>query len=544
MRNHYYWPSLAADVFGWVAACPTCAKNRLMGTQSIASMRLFPATEPFAALAIDLLGPLPRTPEGYEYILVICDRSSKFTRAVPLKDISALDVLSAFLDTWVASYGIPDSVLSDNGPQFAAVLWQGVLKALGIDTNYATPYHPQTNGQVERFNKKLVQQLRHYVSDRVVTWSRYLSLVVTAHNSQLHSSTGQVPFAFVSPRRLTPVAIERLTAGADPGEIVTPGRTKENFLQHLDALIPLVRDTMEKAQARYKRAFDKRVQAPREALRVADWVFVKSHENQGGKLVFKTLGRYQIFKTDGRRLTIESEDGIRTTNGNHVTRAPEQPEGDPAWARALAAWQVPSLPSSGSKPIEAVLDHFAGQGCDEHERLMCDNTPSQPHPVGEKASQAVSPGSLVGEYPPRKKTPKSTHARRRPGEDAPSDKLELCDRKFTCPRRRPRGNTHASPSYPVPSPQTVRKTPPQTPSRDPQKTLRKPPLRHPHRSLRKPSPQGTWGQSQRRAAAASDTALSRGGGRVLRDTLAAPRCQGRGVILVNGPSRVYTKFGP
>jgi len=105
-------------------------------------MRLFPATEPFAAMAIDRLRPLPRTPEGYEYILVIRDRSTEVTRAVPLKDISALDVLSAFLDTLVASYGIPDSVLSDNGPQFAAVLWEGVLKALGIDTNYATQYHP------------------------------------------------------------------------------------------------------------------------------------------------------------------------------------------------------------------------------------------------------------------------------------------------------------------------------------------------------------------------------------------------------------------
>jgi len=115
-------------------------------------MRLFPATEPFAALTIDLLGPLPRTAKGYEYILVICHRFTKVTRAVPLKDIWALDVLSAFLETWVASYGIPDSVLSDNGPQFAAILWHEVLKALSIDTNHVTPYHLQANGQVERCN--------------------------------------------------------------------------------------------------------------------------------------------------------------------------------------------------------------------------------------------------------------------------------------------------------------------------------------------------------------------------------------------------------
>jgi len=212
-----------------------------------------------------------------------------------------------------------------------------VLKSLGIDNNYATPCHPQTNGQVKRLNKTLVKQLRHYESDHVVTWSRYLSLVVAAYNSQVYSCTRQISFAFVSPPRLTPVALERLTADTDPGEIVTPGRSKENFLQRLDSLISLVRDTMEKAQARYKRAFDKRVQTCREALQVGDWVFVKSHENQKGELVFKTLGTYQILKTDGRRLTIESEDGIRSINGKHATRAPEPPEGDPVWAQALTA---------------------------------------------------------------------------------------------------------------------------------------------------------------------------------------------------------------
>ena len=140
LRDQYYWPSLAIDVFGWVASCPTCEKNRLVGTQIKAFMRLFPATEPFAALAIDLLCPLPRTPEEYEYVLVICDRFTKVTRAVPIRDITALDVLRAFLDMWAASYGISDSILSDNGPHFATVLWQGVLKTLNIGTNYVTPY--------------------------------------------------------------------------------------------------------------------------------------------------------------------------------------------------------------------------------------------------------------------------------------------------------------------------------------------------------------------------------------------------------------------
>jgi len=86
----------------------------------------------------------------------------------------------------------------------------------------------------------------------------------------VHSSTEQIPFAFVDPRRHTPMALKRLTAGTDLGEIVIPGRAKKNFLQRLESLIPLVQDTMEKAQARYKRAFAKRVQTRCEALKVGD----------------------------------------------------------------------------------------------------------------------------------------------------------------------------------------------------------------------------------------------------------------------------------
>jgi len=79
----------------------------------------------------------------------------------------------------------------------------------------------------------------------------------------------------------------------------------------------------------------------------------------------------------------------------------------------------------------------------------CDNTPSQPQSVEKKASQTVSPSSPVGEYPPRRETLKSTHARRRPGEDAPSGKHDLRDRKFTCAGRGRPGNNPALPLYPL-----------------------------------------------------------------------------------------------
>ena len=161
----------------------------------------------------------------------------------------------------------------------------------------------------------------------------------------------------------------------------------------------------------------------------------------------------------GRRSTSRAPTGREGAKERRAHGVPRVPARGPA-AEPRRPWRPTPTGTDIRRPM------MTGPGV----RPTCDNMPSQPHPVGGKASQTVSPGSPVGEYPPRKETPESTHARRRPGEDAPSDKHELCDRKFTCPRRGPRGDTHASPSYPVRSPQTLRKPPSdilQGPSEDP-----------------------------------------------------------------------------
>jgi len=160
LRRYVYWPSMVVDVYKNVKQCPACAKNRLSERKHTTVMKLFTADEPFSGLAMDLLGPLPTSKGGHKHVLVICDRFTKLTRAIPLRKATALTVASAFIDTWVVAYCIPDTVLTDNGPQFASVYYQGILGLLGIASHYTSPYHPQTNGQVERYNRTLHRQLR------------------------------------------------------------------------------------------------------------------------------------------------------------------------------------------------------------------------------------------------------------------------------------------------------------------------------------------------------------------------------------------------
>jgi len=197
---------------------------------------------------MDLLGPLPTSKGGHKHVLVICDLFTKLTRAIPLREATALTVASAFIDTWVAAYGIPDSVLTENGPQIASVYYQGILGLLGKASNYTSPYHPQTNGQVERYNRALVRQLRCYVAEHQAEWDSHLSLLTTAYNTQVHSSTGEIPFAFVSPRRLQLIGIEKMPRLRQAEERpVDASSAAEQYVEDQKVLIPKVREHLGKA---------------------------------------------------------------------------------------------------------------------------------------------------------------------------------------------------------------------------------------------------------------------------------------------------------
>jgi len=150
---------MVVDVYKHVEQCPAFAKNRLSERRHTSTMKLFPALEPLSGLRMDLLGPSTTSRGGHKDVLVICDWFTTLTRAIPLRNATALTVTSALIDTWVAAYGIPDSVLTDNGPQCASVYYQGILGLLGKASNYTSPYHPQTNGQAERHNGTLVMQV-------------------------------------------------------------------------------------------------------------------------------------------------------------------------------------------------------------------------------------------------------------------------------------------------------------------------------------------------------------------------------------------------
>ena len=89
---------------------------------------------------------------------------------------------------------LPDSIISDRGPQFAAGIMKKLNQILGIDIKLSTAFYPQTNGQTERMNQKLEQYLRMFINHRQEQWPEWLGTVEFAYNNKMHTGTKVSPF--------------------------------------------------------------------------------------------------------------------------------------------------------------------------------------------------------------------------------------------------------------------------------------------------------------------------------------------------------------
>ena len=110
---------------------------------------------------------------GYNSILVVCDRFSKMSHFVVTTEKTMVEgLVKLFRDNVWKLHGLPESVISDRGPQFATGLMKELNKMLGIETKLSMAYHPETDGQTERMNQELEQYLRMYVNYRQNNWAK------------------------------------------------------------------------------------------------------------------------------------------------------------------------------------------------------------------------------------------------------------------------------------------------------------------------------------------------------------------------------------
>ena len=202
-------------------------------------------------------------------------------------------MVKLFRDNVWKLYGLPESVISDRGPQFAAGLTKELNKILGIETKLSTAYYPQTDGQTERTNQKLEQYLRMYVNHRQNNWSEWLAMAEFAFNNKMHTATKTSPFQVNYERKL------RMSF-----DIRKKGKNKkaEEFAREIKERHEEARAALVRSQEEMKKQVDRNKKEADE-YRVGDRVLISTKDfsmelmkRATKKLTEKFIGPYVVKK--------------------------------------------------------------------------------------------------------------------------------------------------------------------------------------------------------------------------------------------------------
>ena len=145
-------------------------------------------------VAVDILGPLPRTSAGNRYVLVAGDYFTKWIEAYPIPNQEAVTVAQKLLDEMFCHFSLPERLHSDQGRQFEADIIKQLCQLLQVEKTRTTPYHPQSDGFIERFNRTLLNMLSTCLDHHNSDWDMYVIKVCIAYNSSVQSTTGYSPF--------------------------------------------------------------------------------------------------------------------------------------------------------------------------------------------------------------------------------------------------------------------------------------------------------------------------------------------------------------
>ena len=316
LQARCFWHNMKADVETHIKQCRRCLTAKEARTKVYQPMGHLRASRPLEIIAIDFL-KLDRAANGLEDVLIITDIFTKYTIAVPTKDQKATTVVQALHKHWIVYFGAPMRVHSDQGRNFESQLVQGLCQLYDIAKTRTTPYHPQGNGQCERFNRTLISLLSTLEPEAKRNWPSYLPEATFAYNTTPHSTTGLSPYALMfgrEPRTPLDVLLGTNTR--------TPATSGEAYLeQHQKRIMEMRQKVLAKQEHASKPPSRPRATVD---LSVGDEVLKKQHPHGRHKLSdhYHSTPAIVIDTHDGRgSFTIQFPDGKTSVeHGSNLRR--------------------------------------------------------------------------------------------------------------------------------------------------------------------------------------------------------------------------------
>ena len=257
IQERVYWPRYMEDIQRWTRSCEECQKRNSPPTAPAPLVPIV-ASSPFEKVAWDIMGPLPETKRGNKYILVLTDLFTKWVEAFPLKETSAETLAGVLYTEFICRFGLPKYIHSDQGRNLCGKVMQSLCGLLGIQRTNTTAYHPQGNGQTERFNRTLESMIAKMTEENSQDWDLHIPHALYAYRTAIHESTDFSPFSLVFGRSAT-LPID-LMLGRSPSRTNIPTTHSEfiRSLQHrVQKAFTEVRGRLKVTRRRQKQSHDK-----------------------------------------------------------------------------------------------------------------------------------------------------------------------------------------------------------------------------------------------------------------------------------------------
>ncbi len=190
----FYWPGVFADIANYCKTCDTCQKTATIRPTPKAPLKPIPSIgRPFQKIGMDILGPLEMSKGRKRYILVLVDYATRFPIAIPLTNIRSTTIADELMTTF-CNVGLPDQIISDNASDFASQLMKQACRILGIEQCFASCYHPESLGLIERFVGTMKAMLKTLDDKQWKEWDKFVPYFCFAYREVPQASTGFTPF--------------------------------------------------------------------------------------------------------------------------------------------------------------------------------------------------------------------------------------------------------------------------------------------------------------------------------------------------------------
>ena len=311
VTSNFFWPGAYDDVSRYCQSCDICQRTIPKGRCGKTPLVAMPIIgEPFARVAIDLVGPLPMSGRKHRWILTLVDCATRYPEAIPMKGIDTIECAEELVNIF-SRIGIPQEILSDRGSQFVSDLMREISRLLSVHQLQTTPYHAQCNGLVERWNGTLSRMIQKMAAEKPSDWDRYIPALLFSYREVAQASLGFSPFELVYGRSVRgPMSVLRdIWADEDINE-----QTKTTYQyvlelrERLESTCKLAHDELRKAQGNQHKWFNKKAKAKH--LKEGDQVLLLL-PTKLNKLEMQWQGPFDIIKK------VRENDYVINLDGQH-----------------------------------------------------------------------------------------------------------------------------------------------------------------------------------------------------------------------------------